>query len=358
MYDSDWIDLPDDNYLAVLGYETKNTTALDELITEYNKIPKDQVTALSCRIKKLNNIIYFIQDWTDNHLEVIDKRKHLLWISEIATKKRNYLIELQNIYENKHHEEKAQNAYHLDISLLRDSTKTPIILNNQCFFSLKMREYWGDFWLETLDPCHRRLTPFLDQWNKLRKLNPQIPHFFLWLETQHIPKYVPQVRYLKGEELEKRRLIVKDGLFWVNIDSEWGLANFNISSKRYLFSIDLAGEIYAAEEGQGISHSSFTWGKPVLGAGLIQIHQGQLTSLALESGHYMPSMEIGYQMLKIFEEKGAFFPSNLEIMFFYDRNKYKIEFAADPLPSLEEFKEILESAYVLKLQGCHESNAV
>lgn len=358
MCDSDWIDLPDDNYLAVLGYETKNTIALDALIREYNEILKDQIATLSCRIKKLNTIIHFIQDWIDNQLEAIDKRKHLLWISEIAAKKRNYLIELQNIYENKHHEDEAQNAYHSDISLLMDSTKIPIILNNHRFFSLKMREYWGDFWFETLDPCHRRVTPFLDRWNEIRKLNPQIPHFFLWLETQHIPKYVPRVTYLKGGELQKRRLIVKDGLFWAKIDSEWTIANFNIPSKRYLFSIDLTGEIYAAEEGTGVSHSSFTCGKPVLGGGLLQIRQGQLTSLALESGHYMPSMEIGHQILKIFEEKGAFLPGNLEIIFFYDRNKYKIEFVANPLPSLEQFKEILESAYALKLRGCHESNAV
>ncbi|MBS0652364.1 MAG: hypothetical protein JSR39_02430 [Verrucomicrobia bacterium] len=136
------------------------------------------------------------------------------------------------------------------------------------------------------------------------------------------------------------------------------MAHFNVPSKRYLFSIDLTGEIYAAEEGLGISHSSFTGGRPVLGAGLLQIDQGQLTSLALESGHYMPSMEIGHQILKIFEEKGALLPSNLEVVFFYDRNKYKAELAASPLPSLEQFKEILESAYALKLRGCHESNAV
>ncbi len=358
MEDSDWIDLPDENYLAVLGYETKNAIALNALIREYNEILKDQVITLSCRIRKLNKIVGFIEDWIDNRIEAVDKRKHILWISEIAVKKRNYLAQLQNIYENKYHEEEAQNAYHSDISPLHDSTKTPVILNNHRFFSLKMREYWGDFWFETLDPCHRRLTPFLDQWNKLRKLSPQIPHFFLWLETQHIPKYVPRVMYLKGKELEKRRLIVKDGLFWENTNPEWVLANFSIPSKRYLFSINLAGEVYASEEGKGVSHSSFTCGKPVLGAGLLQIHQGQLTSLALESGHYMPSMEVGHQILNIFEEKGALLPNNLEVIFFYNRNKYRAQFAANPLPSLEQFKEILQSVYTLKLSVCHESNAV
>lgn len=354
MNEIDWVDLPNDSYIAVLGYETNNTIALDDLIKEYNVIPKDQIVTLSCRIRKLGKIVDFIKDWTVNRLESIDKKKHLIWISEIATRKRNYLAQLLKIYENNLHMEEAQNAYHTDLSLLQDASKIPVFLNDHRFFSLKMREYWGDFWTETLDPCHRRLTPFLDPWKALKKINPDIPHFFLWLETQHIPHYVPRVTYLKGEDLERRRLVVKDGLFWGKSDFGWTPANFNLPSRRFLFSINLAKEIYAAEDEIGISHSSFTCGKPVLGCGLLQINEGQLMSLALESGHYMPTMEIGHQILKIFEEKGAIFPSNLEVVFFYDRNKYKSEFAANPLPALVQFKEILESAYAHKLLGCHE----
>ena len=358
MTEVDWIDLPNDNYNAVLGYETENTSALNALLDKYNQIPKDQVPTLSCRIRKLNQIIELIRDWTENRLEAIDKKKHLLWISEIATKKRNYLMHLLDIYEKGLHEEAALAALHGDVSNLSELSKTPVILNNHRFFSLKMREYWGDFWHETIDPCHRRLTPFLDQWRELKKGNPEIPHFFLWLETQHIPKYVPRVTHLNGEELERRRLVVKDGLFWSKGDSEWAVVNLNDPSKRFLFSIDLTGEIYAAEEEPGISHSSFTCGKPVLGAGLLQIQEGLLTSLALESGHYMPSVEIGYQILKHFEEKGCRFSNPLEVVFFYDRNKYRSELSANPLPSLEQFKEVLESAYIQKLRGCYETSAV
>jgi|GEM_PF-3036959 len=65
-----------------------------------------------------------------------------------------------------------------------------------------MRKYWGDFWFETLDPCHRRLTPFLDSWKTLKKFNPEIPHFFLWLENQHIPKYVPHITYLERRSFD------------------------------------------------------------------------------------------------------------------------------------------------------------
>ena len=207
---------------------------------------------------------------------------------------------------------------------------------------------------ESLDPCHRRLTPFLDQWKTLQNKNPEIPHFFLWLETQHVPKYIPRVTYLDRDDLEKRRIVIKDGLFWEKSDSEWSLADFNLPGRRYLFSINLAKDIYVAEESLGISHSSFTKGQPVLGAGLLQLNRGQLISLALESGHFMPTLEIGHQILKIFEEKGAIFPNKMEITFFYDRNKYKTFLEANPLSNFIKFKKDLEATYDSQVNGCYE----
>ncbi len=357
MNEIDWIDLPDDNYIAVLGYETPNVLALDALIKKYNQIPKDRVDTISCRIKKLNRIIERIEDWVSDRIEVIDKKKHLLWIFGIAVRKRNYLDKLQAIYVNNLHENDSLTAFHNSFSGLYDSSKIPVVLNNDRFFSLKLREYWGDFWFESLDPCHRRLTPFLDEWKAVCEKDITAPHFFLWLENQHLPKYIPRVRYLDDDELEKRRVVIKDGLFWEKSDFDWTPANFTDTSKRYLLCISLGGEIFIGEEEEGISHSSFTSGKPVLGAGLLHIQDGRLRSLALESGHYMPTPEIGYQVLKIFEEKGAYLPSDLQIVFFFDRNKYKTEFSAAPLPSLERFKEILETACTLEQRRCHETSA-
>lgn len=352
MDEVDWIDLPNDSYLAILGYETKNTIEIDQLIRKYNEFAKDEMTLLSHRIRALEDIVDKIHVWVNLELEQKDKKKHLIWISEIATRKKNYLTQLLEIYQNKLHEEEAQQRYHTDISSLPDLSKIPVFLNNHRFFSLKMREYWGDFWFESLDPCHRRLTPFLDQWRTLKKADPKTPHFFLWLENQHIPKYVPRVTYLQGEDLERCRLSVNDGLFWMHNENWIAKAEFNAPSTRYLFAIDLEGEIYVAEEAHGISHSSFTSGQPVLGAGLLRISEGVLYSVALESGHYMPSLEIGYQILKIFEEKGVVFPAELEVVYFHDRNKHKININTNPLPSLEEFNELLVANVLLKTQNC------
>lgn len=351
----DWIDLPSDNYVAILGYQTAQTIELDALIKKYSSIPKDKIETLSCRIRKLNQIIDFIHHWITNSLSQIDKKKHLNWISDIATNKRNYLSALLDIYTQNKHLESFQQSYHHDTQDLTDPSKLPIFLHNDRFFSLKMKEYWGDFWYETLDPCHRRLTPFLDQWRALKRHHPDIPHFFLWLETIDMPKYVPRVTYLKDIKLEETRLVVKDGLFWNKSNSEWSLTHFANSSKRFLFAINLQGEIFAAEETHGISHSSFTSGKPVLGAGLLQIEHGQLSSIALESGHYMPTIESGYQIIKILEEKGVRFPEVLALSFFYDRNKYSAAITHNPHLTLQDFKLILEKAYQTHTRGCHDS---
>lgn len=344
MSNIDWIDIPNEDFSIVLGYETVYTETLTQLVHDYHNLPKDQIAPLSTRIEKLDTIISFIDDWTNNKLQPKDKPKHLLWISEICSKKRNYLSELLDIYKNNRHLDESQTNYHQNINALVDKSRKVVFLTNHRYFSLKMREYWGDFWYETLDPCHRRLTPFLDQWRALKNSQPFIPHFFLWLETQNIPKYVPRVKYLNNDELEKQRVVIKDGLFWEKTDGEWVLADYNEINKRYLFSINLKEEIYIAEEGLGVSHSSFTCGQPVLGAGLISINKGQCISLALESGHYMPTLEIGYQIVQIFLSKGAFFSNGLEIIFFYDRNKYKANLSSDQLISFEKFKAVLESA--------------
>jgi len=345
----DWIDLPDDDYAAVLGYETPLIVELNALIKKYNAIPKDQVPTLSCRIRKLDQIISHLQHWLQHLLSPQDKMKHLVWLSDIALKKRNYLTELLDIYENGKHEPLCQERYHQSCDGLAFPGLQPVYLNNFRYFSLKMREYWGDFWFESLDPCHRRLTPFLDQWRELQKQNPSIPHFFLWLETQHIPKYVPTVAYLKGHALEEKRIVIRDGLFCHPAGER---VDFDDPQKRYLFAIDIQGELYAAEEANGISHSSFTCGKPVLGAGLFHISRGRLTSLALESGHYLPTQEIGFQILKFWEGKGAHFPGAIKLAFFFDRNKYVADLSQENLADFDTFNRVLRHSIQLK-ELCH-----
>lgn len=338
MEEVDWIDLPDDNFVAILGYETANTIELSKKIKTYNSLKKSVEETLSNRIIHLEEIIFFVTDWINHNISVTDKKKHLNWIVEIATKKRNYLIALSKLYSNNKHLQDAQNAYHTDTSLQSNAKRTAIILTNHRFFSLKMREYWGDFWFESLDPCHRRLTPFLKQWEKVN--NP--PHFFLWLEDQYIPKYIPRVIYLQNNALKRTILHIHNGLIY-NRDKE--PIHFPDPKKRFLFSIDLDETIYATEERDDISHSSFTSGRPILGAGFFVINKGYLRGIALESGHYMPTTAIGFQIITILQDQGVTFPEILELIFFYDRNKYTAFLTQDDLKDFSSFEIALEQTY-------------
>lgn len=315
----DWIDLPNENYVDVLGYETSHSKKLSQLIENYNAIQKDQENNLDERVLRLEQILSFLKNWIENELSGIEKKKHLNWLYSIAEGKKNYLSALKNIYREKKHAESSLKSYHSDPRDLIDKKFQPIVLNNRRLFSLKMREYWGDFWIESLDPCHRRLTPFYDQWMRESEKNKEIPHFFLWLENQHIPKYVPKVIYIEEKELPQFLVHVDDFGF---LHYRNQLAEFSAQGVRYLFAIDLKKNIFVAEENQGYSHSSFTSGRPVLGAGLLNVEKGRLKGIALESGHYLPSVETGFQILQILVEKNTLFPNQLELTYFHDRNKY------------------------------------
>ena len=47
MEEVDWVDLPDDDFVAVLGYETPNTIELSKKIKIYNSLKKSERENLS-----------------------------------------------------------------------------------------------------------------------------------------------------------------------------------------------------------------------------------------------------------------------------------------------------------------------
>lgn len=342
--EKDWIDLPNDDYTLVLGYRNESSLQLSKLVGEYNQIAKDREDQLPLRIQALERVEKHLESWIKEGLTKVEKKKHLQWLLSLAVKKKNYLVALDKIYALNLETDAALEEYHCAIQDQLPPSLTPVLLNNKRFFSLKMREYWGDFWLESLDPCHRRLTPFYLQWMERKKENPNLPHFFLWLETQHLPRYVPVVHYLSEEELKQAHVRVERGQFISYCQGSAQPVNFVDPSERYLFVIDTKEQLYVTTESRGCSHSSFTHGKPVLGAGLINIRDGVLERLALESGHYLPSVEVGYTILKLFDKMGVIWPRSFEIVYFFDRNKYSADVKREDLSSLESFIESLDRA--------------
>ena len=91
----DWIDLPNEDYTQVLGYTTPGSVRLNELLKSYNLLPKGREDSLIPRIDLLAQVEAWINNWINGQLSGVEKTKHLLWVSEIASKKRRYLEALK-----------------------------------------------------------------------------------------------------------------------------------------------------------------------------------------------------------------------------------------------------------------------
>lgn len=338
----DWIDLPNEDYTLVLGYKTLESAKLNELIAQYNNLPKDREEILGKRIASLTHVEEWINRWLNGRLTGVEKIKHLQWIAEIAGRKKRYLEAVKSLFEQGHFSEEALKQQLTDVSSLSDKSYVPVLLNQNRFFSLKMQEYWGDFYWEAIDPCHRKLTPFLMEWEKQGVGSKNILTFFLWLETRECPKYVPRVRYLSQCELEKARVVARQGVF-VKMQTDTPLQCCELSEK-YLFAIDLHKNLYVATESEGCSHSSFTHGRPVLGAGLLKVEDGRLSAISLESGHYLPSLETGYAILRCFMEMGLDLSKEFDLSYFFDRNKYTVKITNAALESVQTFSSTVHNA--------------
>lgn len=308
----DWIDLPQADYHQIIGSDAKEIDALNELMDAYHALDKK---ALAQRIAQLESISFFL-----NHLNLEEVRSSVHLLNRQLVKKLNYLRKLAQFPSDEEIE-----AYHT--SFLCRYTCHPLILKNELNYSLKMREFWGEFWLETADPCHRRLGNLYHHWLSTQPESKSYLSFFLWLETQWIDKHIPIVRYFDDRELEECRLTVNNGL----------LVGKNPLAKRNLFVIDLNAELFAVPGGERIWHSSLSRGRPVLGSGFMDIENGVIVRVSFESGHYQPSLESGYHTLQILREKGVPLAEPFEICYFEDRKKYRISISKNCLIEYNAF---------------------
>lgn len=337
--DVDWVDLPQTDYQTIVGYPSPLGKKLTKLFDQYHAIPKDRQEYLSARISKLSEICDFFT--TCRKQEALKNETHdLLRLLETNIKRKmNYLTQIQHILDNQLQENDSLKNYHNDFTDQESNTYTAIPMRNELTYSVKMKEFWGEFWLETLDPCHRRLSNYYMLWLTAKKENENIPPFFLWLEAQNLPKSVPIVHYLSGDERAARAVIVQDGLLVSPKDKK--PLNYLPNKAGNLFVIDLKKNLYVEKSGDGIWHSSFTCGKPVLAAGQIVIKEGIITTIAFHSGHYMPSFSLYHQCIQLLKQMGANFGQITEIIYFQNRNKYRLELPSSTLMTSEDFNRAL-----------------
>ena len=128
-----------------------------------------------------------------------------------------------------------------------------------------MKEHWGAFWLESIDPCYRRLANYYQFWLDTKPLINSYISFFFWLESQPISKDLPAVNYYSEEKLVKCLIEFKDGHLINNETKELVTTPKNL---RNIFILNLEEQLYLETVTPGVWHSSLSLGKPVLCAGI------------------------------------------------------------------------------------------
>ncbi|WP_331758056.1 hypothetical protein OG225_42045 (plasmid) [Nocardia sp. NBC_01377] len=118
------------------------------------------------------------------------------------------------------------------------------------------------------------------------------------------------VKYLTDEERAAYQLTVKDGKIYDangNLFDTSSAATAHSGNGRAIFVMDENGNLYASTRhavGE-FHHSSFLGGKPVAGAGELQVVNGELRLITDQSGHYKPSQDYTRQVIDNLQGQGV-----------------------------------------------------
>jgi uncharacterized Zn-binding protein involved in type VI secretion len=152
-----------------------------------------------------------------------------------------------------------------------------------------------------INPRQRPLK-VIDMADKFKKEN--IPNYKNnWLEGEATVVYLNETR--RAEYL----LSVKDGKLY-NAKGELydtrGRETFFSGRGRAIYVMDENGNLYAGDQKVfEFHHSSFLAGKPVAGAGEIEVHKGEIKFMNRRSGHYEPTSELLWQTVEELRANGV-----------------------------------------------------
>lgn len=315
-----WIDIPRDDYEKISALPDSRFKELNALTEAYHSISKTSEQEIGNRLQKLEKVIDYLQNWMNNEL-TYQQHYFIKNIWSIAKNKCEHLAELDTLYRENQSSPEYLEQYHLATSQLNGNYH-PIFLCNRRMYDSLNGQYWGEYWMETADPCHRQLTPYYELFkNKYGSEQPLLT-FLLWLEEQNLSKDVPYLRFLDEKELNKVTVKFKEGLLYLESDTQEVLVDYCHPDEEYLFNLNLEGNLLIIPATKIIHHVSLSHGKAVLGCGNMIVKNGLIQSIELESGHYLPSIADGVQVLQILQKLGAFISPSCSFSFYQEGIKY------------------------------------
>jgi hypothetical protein len=88
------------------------------------------------------------------------------------------------------------------------------------------------------------------------------------------------------------------------------------ANNELLFCIEADGIISACLSQDNIRHTSLSFGRALSGVGILEVRNGKITKLRLDSGHYLPSITPNKQTVSILQQKGINLPETLPVTYF------------------------------------------
>lgn len=311
-----WIDPP--TALAIEKIPKFNPPiAVLRQLEEYQQLPKDKLELIAPRCACLLRLSFLCAASERSNQIDIDA---LDGISKIAENKRRYLWELNRLYaagvllqNNQIYDRQQVSPY---FNSFANKNYTPVKLNNTQFYDSNIGIHWGEFWLEAIDPAHRQLDNQKDQWLHVIDQKAKAP-FFLWLEGQTISRS-ESIKYFNEDERELAKLSIIDGKVCHAPD---GIVSGHLTTdphEEFLFIVDADENLYGRYSRREIRHPSLTSGKAIIAPGMIQVQDGELTVIESNSGHYLPDLQTGIQLIDVLRNKGAQFSDQIPFHFFQD----------------------------------------
>lgn len=307
-----WVDLPIPPIEQLAHFQLQVQPEINEQIGMYHKLNKNNLLDLDERIKKLMVLTELLEK--ANHDESMSGAfyKH---IQSIAVKKLNYLKWISFFY-NEYTDDPESMQNLVSGECIKESAL--IMLKTGVYYNHVNSLYYGRFFVEAIDPCHRELGIHYYQWQSMPL---QKPPFFLWLEEKFAyVSSIPSVDYFTEKKLVEESLctIINGKLYKKFGDSFLLINDYHRNSKGALFVITKEDKFLIADNKEGIRHTSLSWGMPVKGAGLIWVEEGCIKEIFFMSGHYLPDYNECLVTIDLLIKFGIILDDSVRIKYFRD----------------------------------------